>query len=127
MKPMTSVMTWMRSAALLGAIMASLTFALAEVEVRTYDNSESVAPGQVKFRNLLCVVNSYIFYDRSLINTEKHLMGIYGIRQAVKLIHFCNASLKPARGPVHRRLYVRAVCQCRRTFVKSHGNGGSEV
>ena len=50
MKPMTSVMTWMRSAALLGAIMASLTFALADVEVRTYDNSESVAPGQVKFR-----------------------------------------------------------------------------
>ena len=57
----------------------------------------------------------------------KQLIFINRIFQTVQTIHLCLTSFQPANRAVYRILHVLSVCQTGRAFIKSHGNGGSQI
>ena len=82
---------------------------------------------KLKLRNALCVFPPDICEYSSLINTKKHLVPVDGIFKRIESCHLLPASYQPSVGSVHRILHIGFLCQCRRTFIKCHGNGRCQI
>ena len=77
--------------------------------------------------NLLCVADSDIIEYRTLIDTEKKLVLIDRVFQAVQPFHFHLAPFKPSCGARDGSFHIMPVCHTGRAFVKRHCHGRSQV
>ena len=93
----------------------------------SYRQSADRISRKIKFRDLFCMLNTDVFKNRSLIDSKEQLIFINRIFQTVQTIHLCLTSFQPANRAVYRILHVLSVCQTGRAFIKSHGNGGSQI
>ena len=82
---------------------------------------------QVHLTDTLCMIDTDIIKNSTLIDTKKHLIFIDGIFQAVQTLHLFLATLQPACGTVYRRLYITSVRQRRWALIKGHGNSRSQI
>ena len=82
---------------------------------------------QIQFGNGICMCNTDICIDSSLINSEKQLLFIHCIRQSVQSGHLCLTALQPSGSTVYRSLDIFSACHAAWTFVKCHGNSGGKI
>ena len=77
--------------------------------------------------DFFCMFDTDIFVNSSLVDAKQKLFFIDGIRQAVQTCHLCLTSCQPACGTLYRFLYIVSVCHTARTFIKRHGDRGSQI
>ena len=75
---------------------------------------------QIKLCNLLCMADTDIFIDATLVNSKKHLLLIDRIRKTVQTVHLCLTAFQPSGCPVNRFFHIISFCNTRRTFIKCH-------
>ena len=84
-------------------------------------------PREIKLPDAACMFHSDIVIYAALIDAEEHLMRVDGVFTGVELAHLVPAAHEPPRSPRHRLGDICLLCCARRTFVKCHRYGRSEV
>ena len=82
---------------------------------------------QIQLTDLLCMLDTDIFVDRTLVNTKEHLMLIDRIRQAVQSCHLVFAAMQPSCRTLYRTLDIFSFCHTGRTLIKCHGDRGRQI
>ena len=82
---------------------------------------------QIHLCNRLCMFNTDIFINRTLVDTKKKLILVDGIRQAVQTDHLIFTSLKPAGCTRYRPLHIIPLRHTARALIKGHGNGRCQI
>ena len=75
---------------------------------------------QIHLCNLLCMLNTDIFIDTPLIDSEKHLMFVDRIIKRIESCHLFFTSCEPSRCTLYRCLHIFPFRYTGRTFIKCH-------
>ena len=82
---------------------------------------------QIHLCDRLCMLNTDILINSTLVDTKKKLILVDGIRKAVQTCHLILTSLKPAGSTRYRFLHIIPLRHTARTFIKGHCNGRSQI
>ena len=70
---------------------------------------------------------AHILQDSSLVDAEKELLPVDGVRKGIEPLYLLLTAPKPSGGPGHGLFDIRPVRQSRRALVKGHGYGGAQI